>query len=108
MTLTFLSASPLFLPPPCFPNLLLFPLVVSPLQGSELISKHVSPPSDKLDSPVLAFIFLERYNAVRLVQAVHSSLAALNKVLRGSSLLTTDVQRLAGSLLKHEVRNTTS
>ena len=73
------------------------------VQGSELISKKVSPPSDKLDSPVLAFISLERYNAVRLVQAVHSSLANLNKVLRGSALLTTDVQRLARALLKHEV-----
>ena len=64
----------------------------------------MSPPSDKLDSPVLAFISLERYNAVRLVQAVHSSLADLNKVLRGSALLTTDVQRLARALLRHEVR----
>ena len=75
-------------------------------QGSELISKKVSPPSDKLDSPVLAFISLEHYNAVRLVQAVHSSLADLNKVLRGSALLTTDVQRLARALLRHEVRLT--
>ena len=66
----------------------------------------MSPPSDKLDSPVLAFISLERYNAVRLVQAVHSSLADLNKVLRGSALLTTDVQRLARALLRHEVRLT--
>ena len=74
------------------------------LQGSELITKKVYPPSDKLDSPVQAFISLERYNAVCLVQTVHTSLAGLNRVLRGSSLLTTDVQRLAAALLKHEVR----
>ena len=47
---------------------------------------------------------LERYNAITLVQRVHSSLAALNKVLRGSSLLTPAVQKLASSLLKNEVR----
>ena len=49
--------------------------------------------SANLNSPVLAFISL------RLEQAVHSSLAGLNKVLRGSALLTTDVQRLARALL---------
>ena len=73
-------------------------------QGSELITKKVSPPSDKLESPVLAFVSLERFNAVRLVQKVHSSLASLNRVLRGSSLLSTDVHRQAGALLRHEVR----
>ena len=52
---------------------------------------------------MLAFISLERYNAVRLVQTVHTSLAGLNRVLRGSALLTTDVQRLARALLRHEV-----
>ena len=78
------------------------------VQGSELISKKVSPPSDKLDSPVLAFLSLEHYNAVRLVQAVHSSLADLNKVLRGAALLTTNVHRLATALLRHEVRLTGS
>ena len=77
------------------------------IQGSELIMKHVSPPSDKINSPVVAFIALERYNAIRLVQTVHSSLAALNKVLKGTSLLTPSVQKLAGALLKHEVHMST-
>ena len=85
---------------------------VNSLEHSELITKKVSPPSDKVESPVLAFVSLERFNAVRLVQSVHSSLASLNRVLRGSSLLSTDrgssllstdVHRLAGSLLRHEV-----
>ena len=73
-------------------------------QGSELINKRVSPPSDKLDSPVLEFVCLERYNAVRLVQTVHASLAELNKVIRGNALLSPYVQKLAGSLLANEVR----
>ena len=51
----------------------------------------------------MALVALERYNAIRLVQTVHSSLASLNRVLRGSSLLTPAVQKLASSLLKNEV-----
>ena len=72
-------------------------------QGSELISKRTSPPSDKIESPVIAFVALERHNAIRLVQTVHYSLASLNRVLRGSSLLTPAVQKLASSLLRNEV-----
>lgn len=68
-----------------------------------MISKRVAPPSDKLDCPVLEFVCLERYNAVRLVQLVHVSLAELNKVIRGNALLSSQVQKLASSLLKNEV-----
>ena len=69
-----------------------------------MINKRVTPPSDSLDSsPVLEFVCLERYNAIRLVQMVHTSLADLNKVIRGNMLLTPHVQKLAGSLLKNEV-----
>ena len=71
------------------------PLTSSHLHSAILslyhLSTKVSPPSDKVESPVLAFVSLERFNAVRLVQSVHSSLASLNRVLRGSSLLSTDV-----------------
>lgn len=63
----------------------------------------MAPPSDKLDCPVLEFVCLERYNAVRLVQLVHVSLAELNKVIRGNALLSSQVQKLASSLLKNEV-----
>lgn len=44
-----------------------------------------------------------RYNAIKLVQSVHASLAALSKVIRGTQLLTNDVQNLAAALLMHEV-----
>ena len=80
-----------------------FHLPPTTLQGSELISKRVLPPSDNVDSPVLSFVALEHYNAVRLAQTIHSNLAALNRVLRGSSLLTPSVQQLARALLQHEV-----
>ncbi|XP_071846316.1 cytoplasmic dynein 2 heavy chain 1-like isoform X2 [Apostichopus japonicus] len=73
-------------------------------QGGNLVQSKVQPPSDKSGTagPILSFIQLERYNAVQLVQFVHSSLASLSKVIRGSSLLTSEVQSLAGSLLKQE------
>jgi dynein heavy chain 2 len=64
----------------------------------------ISPPSETgSDSPVTSFVLLERYNAITLVQTVHASLAALSKVIRGTQLLSSEVQALAGSLLKQEV-----
>ena len=84
-------------------NLSTFHPLPQPCKGSELISKRVLPPSDNIDSPVLSFVALEHYNAVRLAQTIHSNLAALNRVLRGSSLLTPSVQQLARALLQHEV-----
>ncbi|KAL3878520.1 hypothetical protein ACJMK2_030860 [Sinanodonta woodiana] len=72
--------------------------------GSNLIQAKVNPPSDKSgsQSPVLSFIQLERYNAIRLIQSVHLSLAALSKVIRGTQLLTKEVQNLAEALLNQE------
>ena len=76
------------------------------LQGSNLIQTKIAPPSDKSgnQAPIVAFIQLERYNAVKLVQGIHASLAALSKVIRGTQLLTSDVQNLAAALLNQEVR----
>lgn len=50
-----------------------------------------------------AFIQLERYNAIKLVHSVHATLAALSKVIRGTQLLTTEVQELASALMNQEV-----
>ena len=36
--------------------------------GTDLIGLKLQPPSDKVSSPVEAFVCLERYNAVRIVQ----------------------------------------
>jgi len=64
----------------------------------------VSAPAETGDeSPVTSFVQLERYNAIRLVQIVHASLASLSKVIRGTALLDAEVQALAGALLKQEV-----
>jgi len=73
-------------------------------QGSQLIQMKVSAPAETGDeSPVTSFVQLERYNAIRLVQIVHASLASLSKVIRGTALLDAEVQALAGALLKQEV-----
>ena len=75
------------------------------LQGVNLIQQKVAPPAEKSgnESPIISFILLERYNAIRLVQTVHQSLAALSKVIRGTQLLSKDVQNLAAALLNQEV-----
>ncbi|XP_029136209.2 dynein cytoplasmic 2 heavy chain 1 [Labrus bergylta] len=71
-------------------------------QGSTLIHQKVAPPTEGHGSPVLSFIVLEQFNGVRLVQSIHQSLAALSKVIRGTQLLTPDVQKLATALLNQE------
>ncbi|XP_073674385.1 cytoplasmic dynein 2 heavy chain 1-like [Garra rufa] len=71
-------------------------------QGSSLIHQKVALPSEGVGSPVLSFIQLEQFNAVRLVQSIHQSLASLSKVIRGTSLLTADVHKLATALLNQE------
>lgn len=38
-----------------------------------------------------------------MLQSIHQSLAALSKVIRGTQLLTPDVQKLASALLNQEV-----
>ncbi|XP_037123246.1 cytoplasmic dynein 2 heavy chain 1 isoform X1 [Syngnathus acus] len=71
-------------------------------KGSALIQQKVTPPTDQHGSPVLSFIVLEQFNAIRLVQSIHQSLAALSKVIRGTELLTPKVQKLATALLNQE------
>jgi len=75
-------------------------------QGSQIIQLRINPPVDKTgkESPIVSFIRLERYNAVKLVQSIHHSLAALSKIIRGTQLLTKEVQNLAAALLNQEVR----
>ncbi|KAK3100036.1 hypothetical protein FSP39_013759 [Pinctada imbricata] len=73
-------------------------------QGSQLIQAKVKPPGDKTgqEPPIISFIKLEQYNAIRLVQSIHQSLAQLSKVIRGTQLLTKEVQNLAAALLNQE------
>ena len=74
-------------------------------QGTNLIQMKIAMPSDKsgTQSPTLAFLLLERFNGIKLVQSIHATLAALSKVIRGTQLLTSEVQKLAAALLEQEV-----
>ncbi|XP_023565248.1 cytoplasmic dynein 2 heavy chain 1 [Octodon degus] len=71
-------------------------------QNSNLIHQKVLPPSDRQGSPVLSFVMLEQFSAIRLVQSVHQSLAALSKVIRGATLLSSEVHKLASALLNQK------
>uniref|UniRef100_A0A8B9E7P0 Cytoplasmic dynein 2 heavy chain 1 n=1 Tax=Anser cygnoides TaxID=8845 RepID=A0A8B9E7P0_ANSCY len=71
-------------------------------QNSNLIHQKVSLPVEQQGSPILSFITLEQFSAIRLVQSVHQSLASLSKVIRGTSLLSPEVQRLANALLNQK------
>ncbi|PAA68244.1 hypothetical protein BOX15_Mlig013490g1 [Macrostomum lignano] len=72
-------------------------------QGHQLIQAKANPPSHSDSAnPIKTFVLLERFNAIKLVQYVHSSLASLSKVIRGSQLLTSDIQKLAEALLLGE------
>ena len=70
---------------------------------------QVSPPGGRKDSaaaavddPVRAFVELEHYNAVGLIQKVHRSLVGLSKVIRGSILVDESVSKLADKLMSQE------
>ncbi|XP_043189481.1 cytoplasmic dynein 2 heavy chain 1-like [Amphibalanus amphitrite] len=52
--------------------------------------------------PITSFIQLEHFNALRLVQDVHRSLANVSKVIRGTMLLSPDVKKVADSLMRNE------
>ncbi|XP_040514464.1 cytoplasmic dynein 2 heavy chain 1 isoform X1 [Gallus gallus] len=71
-------------------------------QNSNLIHQKVTPPVERQGSPILSFITLEQFSAIRLVQSVHQSLASLSKVIRGTSLLSSEVQRLASALINQK------
>ncbi|XP_065833043.1 cytoplasmic dynein 2 heavy chain 1-like isoform X2 [Oscarella lobularis] len=74
-------------------------------QGTDLVNKKLPPLAEKSNAtpPVLLFVTNERYSALKLMQQVHASLSALNKVIRGTTLVTPAVQKLAASLLHHQV-----
>ena len=74
------------------------------LQGHQVLQKKLSPPQEDENSlPVTSFIMLELYNAVNLAQHIHSTLASLAKVIKGTQLLTTDVEVLAVALMRQQV-----
>lgn len=89
---------------------LLWLIIFQTVKGHNLIQAKVQPPSDKSgnETPLKSFVLLERHNSIKTVQHVHTSLAALSKVIRGQQLLTSEVQNLASALINLEVRQLSS
>ena len=54
------------------------------------------------EDPVKAFVDLEHYNGLSLIQKVHRSLVSLSKVIRGSILIDESVSKLADKLMGQE------
>ncbi|XP_068211563.1 cytoplasmic dynein 2 heavy chain 1 [Palaemon carinicauda] len=71
-------------------------------QGQNLLQAKVAVPTSAGEAPVKAFIQLEYFSVISIVQTIHRSLAQLSKVIRGTLLLSRDVQKLAEQLLKQE------
>ena len=71
-------------------------------QGSSLLQMKLHPPTAGEKDPMKAFIELEFYNGVTLLQSIHKALSGLSKVIRGSALLDEKVSKLADSLLRQE------
>ena len=85
-------------------------------QGSSLLQMKLAPPGSEISDsggsstprptsqgdPVSAFVQLEFYNAVTLLQKVHKSLVGLSKVIRGTALLDETVSKLADFLMRQE------
>jgi dynein heavy chain 2 len=69
--------------------------------GRDLLKARAALPSSDT-SPVVGFVELEQYNAMMLVQSVHKDLEDLTKVIKGTALLTPDIQTLATGLLARE------
>ena len=74
-------------------------------QGSSLLQLKLVAPNDQSTDPIKAFVQLEFFNAVHLVQTIHKSMASLVKVIRGTQLLDEKVNSLAESLMRQETPN---
>lgn len=76
-------------------------------QGTmSLLQEKLQPPdfneSDSAADPIEAFVKLEYYNVVFLMQTVHRTLGAMSKVIRGILVPTEGLVAVADSLLKRE------
>ncbi|KAI3384589.1 hypothetical protein SNEBB_000074 [Seison nebaliae] len=71
------------------------------ISSSDLHKRRLSAP-DENDDPVAAFVLLEVYNAITLVQLIHKSIMELDKLLKGNTLLTGNLHKLASALLRQE------
>lgn len=69
-------------------------------QGSSLIHQKVAPPAEGHGSPVLSFIALEQFNAVRLVQV-----SALLRTIALAAVITQPCSNAVGGKTKKNTRH---
>ena len=70
-------------------------------QGSNLLQLKLNPPSEESTKDAIkAFVQLEFYNAVNLIQNVHKSMASIVKFIKGSQLLDEKVATFADHLMR--------
>ncbi|KAI8896032.1 dynein heavy chain and region D6 of dynein motor-domain-containing protein [Globomyces pollinis-pini] len=68
--------------------------------GSDILQKKLTIKSN-LD-PILSFFDLELQNGLELVQKIHNDLGNISKILRGTVLLSNEVQSIGSSLILGE------
>ena len=71
-------------------------------QGTGMLQAKIQQPTGHESNPMKAFIELEYFNGVALLQHVHKSLAGISKVIRGTHFLTEKIASTAASLLQQE------
>ena len=71
-------------------------------QGTGVLQLKLQSPSSSGESSMKDFVQLEYFNGVQLLQSVHKTLAGISKVIRGTSLLSDKVLKMAGKLLRQE------
>jgi dynein heavy chain 2 len=70
------------------------------MTGNDLLQKTIQLSNS--NDPIVSFFELESYNAVLLLQKMNADLNSLSKVLRGTAMLTNEVQSIAQSILRDE------
>ena len=77
-------------------------------KGSNIGQVRMSPPSAKSsDAPISWFVTSECYSGLKLISTINANLAGIKRVLKGTALLTSEINEIATDLLKHQVNNDT-
>ncbi|KAJ3270644.1 Cytoplasmic dynein 2 heavy chain 1 [Terramyces sp. JEL0728] len=68
--------------------------------GNDLLQKKIA--SQPNGDPIISFFDLELINALKLVQFIHTHFGEISKILRGTALLSNEVQQIGTALVNGE------
>ncbi|KAJ3052007.1 hypothetical protein HK097_006986 [Rhizophlyctis rosea] len=68
--------------------------------GNDLLQRKIAQSTDK--EPVTTFLTLELVNALELMRRIHSELSTISKVIRGTTLVTNEIVKVAAKLMRGE------